>query len=117
MSAAGTSARLPEEVVERRSSHFGYRFAANDFRLWACNTPGRAALEFARAYGGKEIATVGAVQDCFGGPIDRLCERSACALHETSPTRMALLAHIPWCPRFPAGFASGEHYEIELSAF
>src|SRR5260370_1694486 len=55
MSAASTRA-LPDEVVEKAKQHILDTFAAmiSGSEL----PPGRAALEFARSYGGKEIATV-----------------------------------------------------------
>src|SRR5260221_7290721 len=55
MSAASSRA-LPEEVVEKAKQHILDTFAA--MISGSSLPPGRAALEFARAYEGKEIATV-----------------------------------------------------------
>src|SRR5258708_3569555 len=54
MSAASTRA-LPDEVIEKAKQHILDTFAA--MISGSSLPPGRAALEFARAYGGKEIAT------------------------------------------------------------
>ena len=53
----GASARaLPDDVVEKAKQHILDTFAA--MISGSTLPPGRGALEFARAYGGKEIATV-----------------------------------------------------------
>ena len=66
MSAASTRA-LPEEALEEAKLHILDTFAAmiSGSEL----PPGRAALEFARAYGGKEISTVVASK-IVCGPIE-----------------------------------------------
>src|SRR5260221_7087530 len=66
MSAASSRA-LPEKVVEKAKQHILDTFAA--MISGSSLPPGRAALEFARAYGGKEIATVVASQ-IVCGPIE-----------------------------------------------
>src|SRR5215472_8711690 len=66
MSRAATR-QLPEEVVEKAKHHILDTFAAmvsgSELR------PGRAALQFAQAYGGKEVATVVASKTACG-PIE-----------------------------------------------
>src|SRR5260370_22170694 len=66
MSAASTRA-LPDEVIEKAKQHILDTFAA--MISGSSLPPGRAALEFARAYGGKEVATVVA-SNVVCGPID-----------------------------------------------
>jgi len=66
MSAAATRA-LPEEVSEKAKQHILDTFAA--MISGSGLVPGRAALEFARAYGGKPVATVVA-SNIVCGPIE-----------------------------------------------
>src|SRR5712692_4652221 len=66
MSDARTRA-LPDEVVEKTKQHILDTLAA--MISGSALHPGRAALDFARAYGGKEISTVVA-SDILCGPIE-----------------------------------------------
>src|SRR5260370_12734586 len=66
MSEAGERA-LPDEVVEKAKHHILDTLAA--MISGAEIRPGRAAIEFVRAYGGKEVATVGA-SNIVCGPVE-----------------------------------------------
>ena len=66
MSAAATRA-LPDDVVEKAKQHILDTFAA--MISGSEPPPGHGALEFARGYGGKEIATVVA-SNIACGPVE-----------------------------------------------
>jgi 2-methylcitrate dehydratase PrpD len=113
MSAAGTRA-LPEEVVEKAKEHILDTFAA--MISGSGLPPGRAALEFARAYGGKEIATVVASK-IICGPIEAAFANGVLAhSDETDDSHGPSRSH-PGVSTVPAGFASGEQYEISGAHF
>jgi 2-methylcitrate dehydratase PrpD len=106
MSAASTRA-LPEEVVEKAKQHILDTFAA--MISGSGLPPGRAALEFARAYGGKEIATVVASK-IVCGPIEAAFANGVLAhSDETDDSHGPSRSH-PGVSTVPAGFASGEQY-------
>jgi 2-methylcitrate dehydratase PrpD len=108
MSAASTRA-LPEEVVEKAKQHILDTFAA--MISGSGLPPGRAALEFARAYGGKEIATVVASK-IVCGPIEAAFANGVLAhSDETDDSHGPSRSH-PGVSTVPAGFASGEQYAI-----
>ncbi len=65
--AAAATRSLPEEVMEKAKQHILDTFAA--MVSGSGLVPGRAALEFARTYGGKEVATVVA-SNIVCGPIE-----------------------------------------------
>ena len=99
---------LPEEVMERAKRHVLDTFAAivSGSEL----EPGRAALKFARAYGGKPVATIiGDTTLC--GPIEAaLVNGTMGHADETDDT----LAPGPWhpgCNVVPAAFALGEQFK------
>src|SRR5260370_7169921 len=113
MSAAGTRA-LPEEVVEKAKQHILDTFAA--MISGSGLPPGRAALEFARAYGGKEIATVVASK-IVCGPIEAAFANGVLAhSDETDASHGPSRSH-PGVSTVPAGFASGEQYETSGAHF
>ena len=108
MSAASTSP-LPEEVLEKAKQHILDTFAAmiSGSEL----PPGRAALEFARAYGGKEIATVVASK-IVCGPIEAAFANGVLAhSDETDDSHGPSRSH-PGVSTVPAAFAAGEQYGI-----
>ena len=99
---------LPEEVMERAKRHVLDTFAAmvSGSEL----EPGRAAIRFARAYGGKAVATiVGDTTLC--GPIEAaLVNGTLGHADETDDT----LAPGPWhpgCAVVPAALALGEQFK------
>jgi 2-methylcitrate dehydratase PrpD len=107
MSEAGERA-VPDDVVERAKRHVLDTFAAmvSGSEL----APGRAAIRFARAYGGKPVATiVGGNMLC--GPIEAaLVNGTLGHADETDDT----LAPGPWhpgCAVVPAALALGEQFE------
>jgi 2-methylcitrate dehydratase PrpD len=113
MSAAGIRA-LPEEVVEKAKQHILDTFAA--MISGSGLPPGRAALEFARAYGGKEIATVVASQ-IVCGPIEAAFANGVLAhSDETDDSHGPSRSH-PGVSTVPAGFASGEQFAISGAHF
>ena len=113
MGAAGERA-LPEEVVEKAKQHILDTFAA--MISGSGLPPGRAALEFARAYGGKEIATVVASK-IVCGPIEAAFANGVLAhSDETDDSHGPSRSH-PGVSTVPAGFASGEQYEISGAHF
>jgi 2-methylcitrate dehydratase PrpD len=108
MSAASSRA-LPDEVVEKAKQHILDTFAA--MISGSSLPPGRAALEFARAYGGKEIATVVASR-IVCGPIEAAFANGVLAhSDETDDSHGPSRSH-PGVSTVPAGFASGEQYSI-----
>jgi 2-methylcitrate dehydratase PrpD len=113
MSAASTRA-LPEEVVEKAKQHILDTFAA--MISGSGLPPGRAALDFARAYGGKEIATVVASK-IVCGPIEAAFANGVLAhSDETDDSHGPSRSH-PGVSTVPAGFASGEQYAINGAHF
>jgi 2-methylcitrate dehydratase PrpD len=113
MSAA--SARpLPDEVVEKAKQHILDTFAA--MISGSVLPPGRAALEFARSYGGKEIATVVASK-IVCGPIEAAFANGVLAhSDETDDSHGPSRSH-PGVSTIPAGFAAGEQYAISGAHF
>jgi 2-methylcitrate dehydratase PrpD len=98
---------LPSEVNERATWHILDTFAAivSGSEL----SPGRAALKFAREYGGKPVATV-ACDTILVGPIEAALANGTMAhADETDDT----LAPGPWHPGsnvVPAALATGEQF-------
>jgi 2-methylcitrate dehydratase PrpD len=113
MSAASTRA-LPEDVVEKAKQHILDTFAA--MISGSGLPPGRAALEFARAYGGKAIATVVA-SDIVCGPIEAAFANGVLAhSDETDDSHGPSRSH-PGVSVVPAAFAAGEQFDITGSRF
>jgi 2-methylcitrate dehydratase PrpD len=100
---------LPEEVVEKAKHHILDTFAAmiSGSEL----PPGRAALQFARAYGGKEIATVVASKLACG-PIEAAFANGVLAhSDETDDSHGQSRSH-PGVSVVPAALAAGEQFGI-----
>ena len=113
MGAASTRP-LPEEVVEKAKQHILDTFAA--MISGSTLPPGKAALEFARAYGGKEIASVVASK-IVCGPIEAAFANGVLAhSDETDDSHGPSRSH-PGVSTVPAGFASGEQYAISGAQF
>src|SRR6266481_6282083 len=113
MSAASSRA-LPEEVVEKAKQHILDTFAA--MISGSSLPPGRAALEFARAYGGKEIATVVASK-IVCGPIEAAFANGVLAhSDETDDSHGPSRSH-PGVSVVPAAFAAGEQFAISGAHF
>src|ERR1700682_3719542 len=113
MSAAATRA-LPEEVSEEAKQHILDTFAA--MISGSGLVPGRAALEFARAYGGREVATVVA-SSIVCGPIEAAFANGVLAhSDETDDSHGPSRSH-PGVSTVPAALAAGEQYAISGTQF
>jgi 2-methylcitrate dehydratase PrpD len=108
MGAASTRA-LPDDVVEKAKQHILDTFAA--MISGSGLPPGHAAIEFARGYGGKEIATVVA-SNIVCGPIEAAFANGVLAhSDETDDSHGPSRSH-PGVSVVPAAFAAGEQYSI-----
>src|SRR5882724_5005660 len=113
MGGAGTRA-LPDEVVEKAKQHILDTFAA--MISGSSLPPGRAALEFARSYGGKAIATVVA-SHILCGPIEAAFANGVLAhSDETDDSHGPSRSH-PGVSAVPAAFAAGEQFAITGAHF
>ena len=105
---------LPDEVTERTKQHILDTVAAmiSGSEL----TPGRAALQFAGAYGGKEVATVIASK-IVCGPIEAALTNGVLAhADETDDSHAPSQSH-PGCAVVPAALAAGERFGISGTHF
>ncbi len=113
MSSASTRA-LPDEVIEKAKQHILDTFAA--MISGSGLPPGRAALQFARAYGGKEVATVVA-SNIVCGPIEAAFANGVLAhSDETDDSHGPSRSH-PGVSVVPAAFAAGEQFAINGTHF
>lgn len=113
MSQAATRP-LPDEVVEKAKHHILDTFAAmiSGSEL----PPGRAALQFAQAYGGKEVATVVASRTVCG-PIEAAFANGVLAhSDETDDSHGPSRSH-PGASVVPSAFAAGEQFGISGAHF
>ncbi len=105
---------LPDEVTEKTKQHILDTLAAmiSGSEL----TPGRAALQFAGAYGGKDVATVVASK-IVCGPIEAALTNGVLAhADETDDSHAASQSH-PGCAVVPAALAAGERFGISGTHF
>lgn len=113
MSEAASRA-LPGEVVEKTKQHVLDTLAAmiSGSEL----PPGRTALQFARAYGGREVATV--VASNFScGPMEAALTNGVLAhADETDDSHAASQSH-PGCAVVPAALAAGERFGVSGERF
>src|SRR6202790_3788319 len=113
MSAAAERA-LPDDVVEKTKHHILDTMAAmiSGSEL----PPGRAAVQFARAYGGKEVATVAAT-NIVCGPIEAALTNGVLAhSDETDDSHGPSRSH-PGVSAVPAALAAGEQFAISGTQF
>ena len=113
MSEAGGRA-LPDEVIEKTQQHILDTLAAmiSGSEL----TPGRAALQFIAAYGGKEVATV-AASKIVCGPIEAALANGVLAhADETDDSHAPSQSH-PGCAVVPAALAAGERFGVSGTHF
>src|ERR1700687_580430 len=113
MSEAHTRA-LPDDVIEKAKHHILDTFAAmiSGSQL----RPGRGALDFVRAYGGKEIPTVVA-SNVLCGPIEATLTNGVLAhADETDDSHGPSRSH-PGVSVVPAALAAGEHFSISGAHF
>jgi 2-methylcitrate dehydratase PrpD len=105
---------LPEEVVEKAKHHVLDTFAA--MISGSGLRPGRAALQFARAYGGREVATVVA-SNIACGPIEAAFANGVLAhSDETDDSHGPSRSH-PGVSVIPATLAAGEQFGISGAHF
>src|SRR5204862_7422197 len=105
---------LPDEVIEKTKQHILDTLAA--MISGSDLTPGRAALEFAGAYGGKEVATVVASK-IVCGPIEAALTNGMLAhADETDDSHAPSQSH-PGCAVVPAALAAGERFGVDGHAF
>jgi 2-methylcitrate dehydratase PrpD len=105
---------LPDEVVEKVKHHILDTFAAmiSGSEL----PPGRAAIQFASAYGGKEVATVVA-SNTVCGPIEAALANGVLAhSDETDDSHGPSRSH-PGVSVVPAALAAGEQFGISGTHF
>jgi 2-methylcitrate dehydratase PrpD len=105
---------LPEDVAEKAKHHVLDTLAAmisgSEIR------PGRAAIEFVRAYGGKEVATVVA-SNIVCGPIEAALANGVLAhADETDDSHGPSRSH-PGVSAVPAALAAGEQFGISGKHF
>jgi 2-methylcitrate dehydratase PrpD len=101
---------LPDAVIEKTKHHLLDTLAAiiSGSELM----PGRAAIRFARAYGGDKVATVVA-SDVLCGPIEAALANGVLAhADETDDSHAPSLSH-PGCAVVPAALAVGEQLGID----
>ncbi len=113
MSEASARA-LPDDVIEKTKQHILDTLSA--MISGTALRPGRAALDFARAYGGKEISTVVA-SDILCGPIEAALTNGMLAhADETDDSHSPSQSH-PGCAVIPAALAVGERFAISGTHF
>jgi 2-methylcitrate dehydratase PrpD len=108
------SRALPTEVAEKTKHHILDTFAAmiSGSEL----LPGRAALEFARSYGGREVATVVASNFSCGSIEAALTNGVLAHADETDDSHSPSQSH-PGCAVIPAALAAGEQFGISGTHF
>jgi len=106
--------KLPDDAVEKTKHHILDTLAAmiSGSEL----PPGRAAIQFARAYGGEKIATVpGSKILC--GPLEAALVNGVLAhSDETDDSHAPSLSH-PGCAIVPAALAAAENFGISGTQF
>jgi 2-methylcitrate dehydratase PrpD len=113
MSEAKSKA-LPDEVIEKTKRHVLDTIAA--MISGAELAPGKTALAFAKAYGGKEVSTV-AASNVVCGPIEAALTNAMLAhADETDDSHPGSQSH-PGCAVIPAALAMGEQFGISGSHF
>src|SRR5437016_1315704 len=112
--AEASGRALPDGVVESAKQHILDTFAAmiSGSEL----PPGRAAIQFVRAYGGKEVATVVA-SNIVCGPIEAALANGVLAhADETDDSHGPSRSH-PGVSVVPAALAAGEQFGISGKHF
>ncbi|MDP9161920.1 MAG: MmgE/PrpD family protein [Acidobacteriota bacterium] len=105
---------LPDEVTEKAKHHTLDTLAAmiSGTQL----VPGRAALQFATEYGGKEVATVVASK-ILCGPIEAAMVNGVLAHADETDDSHAMSQSHPGCAIVPAALAAGERFAISGTHF
>src|SRR5262249_33817470 len=99
---------LPVEVLEKAKHHILDTFAA--MISGAELAPGRAAIQFARAYGGEKISAVAASR-VMGGPIEAALGNGVMAHADETDDSWPSGWH-PGCNVVPSALAVGEKFGI-----
>src|SRR5215831_965163 len=99
---------LPEAVLEKAKHHILDTFAA--IISGAELAPGRAAIQFARAYGGEKVATV-AASNIVCGPIEAALANGVMAHADETDDSWPSGWH-PGCNVIPSALALGEQFGI-----
>jgi 2-methylcitrate dehydratase PrpD len=113
MSEAANRA-LPDDVLEKTKQHILDTFAAmvSGSQL----PPGRAAIKFARSYGGEKIATVVCSNQQCGAIEAALANGVLAHSDETDDAHGASLSH-PGSAVIPATLAAGEQFGMDGARF
>ena len=104
---------LPPEVLEKAKHHILDTFAA--IISGAELAPGRAAIQFARAYGGEKVATVVA-SNTVCGPIEAALANGVMAHADETDDSWPSGWH-PGCNVIPSALALGEQFGITGAHF
>ena len=105
---------LPDEVVERAKLHILDTFGA---MVSGSELPaGRAAIRFARAYGGKEVATIVA-DTILCGPIEAAMVNAVMTHADESDDHMVGISYHPGNSAVPAALAVGEQFKTSGAHF
>ena len=105
---------LPDDVTERAKRHVLDTLAA--MVSGSDLAPGRAALAFARAYGGKPVSTVVA-DTLLCGPIEAALVNGTMAHADETDDTLAPGPWHPGCNVVPAALALGEQFAISGTHF
>jgi 2-methylcitrate dehydratase PrpD len=105
---------MPNEVTEKTKHHILDTLAA--MLSGSSLLPGQRALQFARAYGGKEIATVVGSNLLCGAIEAALINGMLAHADETDDSHSPSQSH-PGCAVIPAALASGEQFGISGAHF
>jgi len=100
---------LPPEVVEKAKQHILDTIAA--MISGSGLPPGRQALKFARAYAGKQVATV-AASNILTGPIEAAMINGMLAHSDETDDSHAPSQSHPGCAVVPASLAAGELFHL-----
>lgn len=100
---------LPSEVVEKTKQHLLDTLAA--MISGSGLPPGRAALQFSRAYGGASVATVVGA-DFLSGPIEAAFTNGMLAHSDETDDSHAPSQSHPGCAVIPAALGAGERFAI-----
>ena len=105
---------LPENVVQETKHHILDTIAAmvSGSEL----TPGRLAIQFARAYGGEQVATVVASQ-IMCGPIEAAFTNGELAHSDETDDDFTTGGAHPGCTVVPAALALGEQFGVSGTHF
>jgi 2-methylcitrate dehydratase PrpD len=106
--------KLPDEVVEKAKHHILDTVAA--MVSGSALAPGRAAIRFARAYGGEKIATVVA-SNFLCGPIEAAMANAELAHSDETDDYEPRGGGHPGCSIVPAALALGEQFGISGTHF